>query len=198
MKTIILALILSSSLFLEVSYAADNTGPRRSNSSGADSASGNTNLDKDGKPKMSTSRDDKIFDNISMDRALKKALTQCSQKDLVAAKQTWLRVIEFMHQPRWFPTAAMVPICLDFAKLAEYYIDAGQIADAHELMHASFEFPFHVQDDYDKIDTVTKKLIDHDKLKGDLNTARSFLKFAISKIEKSRQAKYQEWLQSLN
>ena len=103
-----------------------------------------------------------------------------------------------MHQPRWFPTAAMVPICLDFAKLADYYIDAGQLSDAHELIKASFEFPFHVQQDEDTIDAVAKKLVDHDKRKGDLEAARRFLQFAVSKIQKPRQSKYQEWLLNLN
>jgi len=142
-------------------------------------------------------REDRLFDNTSMNNALKKALDLYSKSDNVGAEKAWRSVIEFMHGPRWFPTAAMVPICLNFAKLADICIDKKKIEDAHELMRASFEFPFHVKAEEEEIDAVAFKLIESEKKIGKAESAKSFLEFAISKMPPVRRPKYQAWLDGL-
>jgi len=141
---------------------------------------------------------EKLFDNASMYRVLKKSL-MLSQSDMVSAKKLWTEVIDFMHTPGWFPTAAFVPVCISFAQLADKCIEAGQIDDAHQLMHAAFEFPFYEQSEEETIDAVATKLVEHDKKSGNLKPMRSFLVFASAKItEKSRLSKYKTWLNSIN
>jgi hypothetical protein len=141
--------------------------------------------------------DDRLFDNTSMERVLNKAELLCIQSDMVAAKKQWTRVIEFMHKPRWFPTAAMVPVSLRFAKLADLCIKRDQIEDAHELMHASFEFPFHLKNEEEEIDAIAGRLVAYDRRTEKLDKCKTFLHYAIEKSAEPRRSTYQKWLQSL-
>lgn len=140
---------------------------------------------------------DKLFDNTSMNRALQEALTLTAKSDLDGAKKVWVEVIEFMHKPRRFPTAAMVPICLNFAKLADVYVNANRTDDAVQLIRASFEFPFHVKQDEETIDAVCAKLVQQLKKNAKQKDAKSLLEYAISKVPAERKAKYEEWLSAL-
>lgn len=142
--------------------------------------------------------DDRLFDNTTMDRVLKKAERLYEQSDMVAAKKEWTRVIDFMHKPRWFPTAAMVPVSLRFAKLADICMKNKQFDDAHELMHAAFEFPFHLAKDEVEIDEIAGRLVGIDKKNGNLEKCKSFLQYAIEKSLEPRRSKYKELLDSLS
>lgn len=141
-----------------------------------------------------TEKADKLFDNTSMNRALQDALTLTEKSDLDGAKKVWVEVIAFMHKPRWFPTAAMVPICLNFAKLSDVYVNANRTDDAVQLMRASFEFPFHVKQDEETIDAVCAKLVQQLKKDAKEKDAKSLLEYAMSKVPAERKAKYEEWL----
>jgi hypothetical protein len=142
-------------------------------------------------------RDDRLFDNTSMFTQLKKAELLCQQSDMVAAKKQWTKVIEFMHKPRWFPTAAMVPVSLEFAKLADICIKHEQIDDAHELMHAAFEFPFHLQKEDIETDKVAVRLVEYDKKTANVEKCKIFLEYAIQKSLEPRRSTYQKLLDSL-
>lgn len=141
-----------------------------------------------------TEKADKLFDNTSMNRALQDALTLTEKSDLDGAKKVWVEVIAFMHKPRWFPTAAMVPICLNFAKLADVYVNANRTDDAVQLMRASFEFPFHVKQDEETIDAASHKLVAQLKKSAKREAAKSFLELAVRKTSGERRAKFQELL----
>ena len=141
--------------------------------------------------------DDRLFDNTTMARVLEKAERLCEQSDFVSAKKEWTRVINFMHKPRWFPTAAMVPVSLRFAKLADFCMKNNQIDDAHQLMHAAFEFPFQIAKDEVEIDAIAARLVSNDKKAGNLDKCKSFLRYAVEKSAEPRRTTYQKWLDSL-
>lgn len=141
--------------------------------------------------------DDRLFDNTTMARVLQKAERLCEQSDLVSAKKEWTRVIEFMHKPRWFPTAAMVPVSLRFAKLADICMKNNQIDDAHQLMHAAFEFPFHLAQDEVEIDEIAARLVSNDKKAGEVEKCKIFLQYAVDKSVEPRRTTYKKLLDSL-
>ncbi len=130
----------------------------------------------------------------SMDEALQKAEALAASGDIKGAKAEWTRVLNFMHAPDWFPTAAAVPICERFAKLADICIFRDMIADADSLMRGAFEFPFHNSHEEKQVDSSADKLVQYYKAHNQSNQRRDFLEFALKNVTGPRSEIYANWL----
>lgn len=150
-----------------------------------------------GAPAFSEARDGDLFDNMGMDLMLHDAERLADEHDFEHSKQKWSRVIQFMHSPNWFATAAMVPICLKFARLADRSLARSEDNDADQLLRASFDFPFHKRGEEVQVDTVAVKLIDNYKKKNQIDQCKQFLQYAISKTSGQRQFEYKARLDAM-
>lgn len=137
-----------------------------------------------------------LFDNMSMDKALQHAESLAASNDLAAAKIEWTRVLNFMNDPGWFPTAAVVPIVKRFTSLAETCIGKQQFEDADNLIRGAIKFPFHSKGDEVLVDGTAEKLFNQ-LSKTDVSRCRSFLMFAMERVDETRKSKYQGWMNAL-
>lgn len=137
-----------------------------------------------------------LFDNMSMDKALEQAQTLAAANNLAAAKVEWTRVLNFMNDPGWFPTAAMVPIVKRFTSLADICIGKQEFDDADSLMRGAIKFPFHSKGDEALIDGTAEKLFKH-LSKTDVRRCRSFLMYAMERVDETRKSKYHDWMNQL-
>lgn len=137
-----------------------------------------------------------LFDNKSMDDLLQKAEALAAANDLSAAKSQWTKVLNFMHEPGWFPSAAAFPISSRFASLANTCMERQQFSDADSLLRGAMDFPFHQPNEVAQIDASAEKLFKHYE-KNDLVALRSFLRHAIEKVNEPRKETYKKWLNSI-
>lgn len=142
-------------------------------------------------------QDRELFDNMGMDMFLRDAEKYADDNQYDKSKEKWSKVIQFMHSPGWFPTAALVPICLKFAHLADRNLARNEYADAENLLKASYEFPFHKPGEEVQMDAVTAKMIDHFKKNNQTDQCKQFLQFVVSKTVGQRQAGYKAKLEEL-
>lgn len=150
-----------------------------------------------GAPAFSEARDGDLFDNMGMELMLHDAERLADEHEYERSKQKWSRVIQFMHSPNWFATAAVVPICLKFARLADRNLAMSQDADADQLLRASFDFPFHKRGEEVQVDAVAVKLIENYKKKNQTDQCKQFLQYAISKTSGQRQFEYKARLDAM-
>ncbi|MDX2105219.1 MAG: hypothetical protein SFY67_02355 [Candidatus Melainabacteria bacterium] len=148
-------------------------------------------------PAHSEARDGDLFDNMGMDLMLHDAERLADEHEYERSKQKWSRVIQFMHSPNWFATAAVVPICLKFARLADRNLARSEDADADQLLRASFDFPFHKRGEEVQVDAVAVKLLDTYKKKNQTDQCKQFLQYAISKTSGQRQFEYKAKLDAM-
>jgi hypothetical protein len=148
-------------------------------------------------PAFCEARDGDLFDNMGMDLMLHDAEKLADEHEYDRSKQKWSRVIQFMHAPNWFATAAVVPICLKFARLADRNLSRCEEADADQLLRASFDFPFHKHGEDVQVDLVAVKLIDNYKKKNQTEQCKQFLQYAISKTNGQRQSEYKAKLEAM-
>lgn len=148
-------------------------------------------------PAFCEARDGDLFDNMGMDLMLHDAERLADEHEYERSKQKWSRVIQFMHSPNWFATAAVVPICLKFARLADRNLARSQDADADQLLRASFDFPFHKRGEEVQVDAVAVKLLDNYKKKNQTDQCKQFLQYAISKTSGQRQFEYKAKLDAM-
>lgn len=148
-------------------------------------------------PAYCEARDGDLFDNMGMDLMLHDAERLADEHEFDRSKQKWSRVIQFMHAPNWFATAAVVPICLKFAHLADKNLARSEDADADQLLRASFDFPFHKHGEDVQVDLVAVKLIDNYKKKNQTEQCKQFLQYAISKTNGQRQSEYKAKLDAM-
>ena len=148
-------------------------------------------------PAFSEARDGDLFDNMGMDLMLHDAERLADEHEYERSKQKWSRVIQFMHSPNWFATAAVVPICLKFARLADRNLARSEDADADQLLRASFDFPFHKRGEEVQVDAVAVKLLDNYKKKNQTDQCKQFLQYAISRTSGQRQFEYKSKLDAM-
>jgi len=148
-------------------------------------------------PAFSEAKDGDLFDNMGMDLMLHDAERLADEHEFERSKQKWSRVIQFMHQPNWFATAAVVPICTKFARLADKNLARSEDGDADQLLRASFDFPFHKRGEEVQVDAVAVKLIDNYKKKNQTEPCKQFLQYAISKTSGQRQFEYKARLDQM-
>lgn len=148
-------------------------------------------------PAFSEAKDGDLFDNMGMDLMLHDAERLADEHEYDRSKQKWSRVIQFMHAPNWFATAAVVPICLKFARLADRNLARCEDADADQLLRASFDFPFRKHGEEVQVDLVAAKLIDNYKKKNQTDQCKQFLQYAISKTNGQRQSEYKAKLEAM-
>lgn len=126
-----------------------------------------------------------LFDNRSMFEALQKA-ELLAKSDYPAAKKQWTRVLEFMEEPGWVPTAALVPISLECCRLASICMDRDNFADADELLRGAFYFPFFSQQDRAEIDSVSSRLVNHYIKTNKIDQLNNFLNYVMPKLARSQ------------
>lgn len=149
-------------------------------------------------PVQAETQDRELFDNMGMDMFLRDAEKFADDNQYEKSKEKWSKVIQFMHSPGWFPTAALVPICLKFAHLADRNLARNEYGDAENLLRASYEFPFHKPGEEVQVDAVTTKMVDHFKKNNQTDQCKQFLQFVVSKTVGQRQAGYKAKLEELS
>ncbi len=148
-------------------------------------------------PAFCEAKDGDLFDNMGMDLMLHDAERLADEHEYDRSKQKWSRVIQFMHAPNWFATAAVVPISSKFARLADRNLSRCEDSDADQLLRASFDFPFHKHGEDVQVDLVAVKLIDNYKKKNQTEQCKQFLQYAISKTNGQRQSEYKAKLDAM-
>lgn len=149
-------------------------------------------------PANADTRDEELFDNMGMDLMLHDAEKFADENQYEKSKEKWTKVIQFMRAPGWFPTAALVPICLKFSRLADRNLARNDEIDAENLLRASYEFPFHKPGEEAQMDSVTAKLVEHYKKSNQTEKCKEFLQFVVSKTVGQRQASYRTKLEELS
>ncbi len=139
-----------------------------------------------------------IHDNKGMDDTLKRAETLLAAHDFEAAKKEWMKVLDFMNEPGWFPTAMMVPIVRRFATLADSCMRIQKYDDVMALLYGALNFPFHSANDDTLVDDVVETWAKHViASKTNVEACRVLLTEALAKVDAKRQEKYQKWLNEL-